>query len=307
MMKSKRNRRLSLKTQESITAGIFVAPYVGGFILFTMIPIFIAFYMSLLNFNQFGDFADIFNGKIDFVFFQNYIKFFNDPIATESFIKSFYFAIIYVPLVMVISLFLALLLNKAFAFKTLSRSLIFLPYVTNIVAVAMIFTLLLDTQGIVNSLLSTLGVQNPPGWLMDPDYSLPTTALVNVWHQIPYVSIIYLAALQDVPSELYEASQVDGANKFSQLINVTLPSISPATFFIFITSLASSFKNYALVKTLTNGGPGISSRVAVLNIYEEAFNYYHYSYAAAQAVLLFLVILTITLIQWKGQKKWVHY
>ena len=136
---------------------------------------------------------------------------------------------------------------------------------------------------------------------------LPVTIFIHVWQSAALNTIVFLAALQDVPEELYESSEIEGANWLQKLLHITLPMISPATFFLVINNLIVSFSNYALIKNLTKGGPGIATRVSVFNIYEEAFTYNHFSYSSAQATILFLILLIITIIQWKGQKKWVHY
>lgn len=299
---------MSIKTQEEFTAWSFIAPFVTGFIIFNFIPVILAVFISLMDFNSFAPLTDIIKGKVEFAGIKNYIRIFGDPIALNGYVKSFWFTIIYVPVVMVLSLTMAIMMNGKFYWKTASRTMIMIPYVTNIVAVAVIFSLVLDpVSGPVNVILKFIGIENPPNWLGNAVTALPSLAFVNAWHNLSYQSIIFLAALQSISSDLYEASIIDGANAWGKFKNVTLPGISPTTFFLMVTSLINSFKNFAIIRTMTDGGPGTATRVSVLNIYEEAFYFHRYSYASAQAIMLFFIIFIITIIQWKGQKKWVSY
>ncbi len=289
--------------KEERTAFWFVAPFIIGFLLFYMFPTFYALVISFLDYNSFRELKNL-----QFVGLDNYSRIFNDVIALSAYVKSFLFTAIFVPVQIILALLLAVLFNKKFYMKTFSRTLIMMPYVTNIVAVTIVFSILLNPfDGIVNTILKAAGVEEPPLWLGGIDSALPTVALIQVWHTLAFPTITFLGALQAVPAELYEAADIDGASHWKKLRLVMLPMISPTTFFLVVTGIIGSFQNYAIFKNLTNGGPGTSSRVISLNIYEEAFVYNHFSYASAQAILLFLFILGITLFQWGVQKKWVHY
>ncbi len=290
-------------TNEEKVAFWFVTPFVAGFALFYLLPTLYAFVISVLDYNSFKSLTDV-----HFAGLSNYIAVLKDPIAVSSFGRSFLFMICYVPGIIIAALLLSMLFNATFHLRTLARTLIMLPYVTNVVAIAIVFSILLNPyDGVVNKLLVAVGVEHPPLWLGGIHTSLPTIAGVEVWHSLAFPTIVYLAALQGVPKDLYESAELDGAGRFKKFMSVTLPLISPTTFFLVITNIIGSFQNYAIFRNLTNGGPGTSSRVISLNIYEEAFAYNKYSFASAQAILLFAIILVITIIQWRGQKKWVHY
>ncbi|WP_211021665.1 sugar ABC transporter permease [Paenibacillus sp. Marseille-P2973] len=290
-----------MKSSEA-KAGIgFILPFLAGFLIFNLFPLLYAFYISLVDYNTLKP-------SFNFIGFDNFTRIFHDPIALQAYWSSFLYTLIYVPALIVLSFFLAVLLNRKFFLRPVSRTMILIPYVANVIAIAMVWSMILDPyDGPVNAFLHLIGVQNPPMWLGGTKTALPTIALVNVWQSLSFQTIVFLAALQGVPKELYEASELDGAGRWKKVRNVTIPLVSPTTFFLVITSVIGSFQNYASVRALTNGGPGVASRVISLNIYEEAFTYNRYSYAAAQAILLFGVILVITIIQWRGQKKWVHY
>lgn len=296
----------TIRRQEIRAAFFFVTPFLLGFLVFDAFPMVSAVGMSLLNLNALSGLSD--PSKLAFVGLDNYLKVFGDPLALASFGRSFVFTGLYVPALNLGAIGLALLITRAFWGKTFVRTLIFTPYVTNIVAVAILWGLLLNPfGGVVNELLKVLGVAEPPLWLYGLETSLPTLAFISVWKDVAFPMVVYMAAINNVSPELYEAAEVDGASKLRQFFSITLPMISPTIFAMVVTSIINSFQNYALVRTMTNGGPGDASRVAVLNIYEQAFDYNRFGYASAQAILMFLVILLITVIQWRGQKKWVHY
>lgn len=288
--------------REKGTALIFVLPFIIGFIIFNVIPMVYSVVISLMDFNTFKPLS-----MIKFIGIDNYTRLFNDPIALNAFVKSFIYTVFYVPGLIILSFVMATLLNKTFALRGLTRTLILMPYVANVVAVSIVWSILLDPfGGPINQIIEKLG-GTPPMWLSGVKTALPTIAGINVWQSLAFQTIVFLAALQGVNKELYEAADMDGASRFRRLWSITLPAISPTTFFLVITSIIGSFQNYASVRMLTNGGPGTSSRVISLNIYEEAFTLNHYSYASAQAMILFAIVLVITIIQWKGQKRWVHY
>ncbi|WP_106769280.1 carbohydrate ABC transporter permease [Paenibacillus faecalis] len=300
---NKSRTTFNLKKQEERAAVMMIMPFMIGFIIFALIPVVYAIVLSFLNYNSLMDLKDV-----KWIGLSNYIQVFQDEVALKAFLKSFYYILIYVPSVLIFGFVMALLLNKAFYGRTVIRTLILMPYVSNLVAVAMVFAILLDPfNGPVNMLLGYLGIDNPPMWLAGTKEVIPTVALISVWQGSAFHTIVYLAALQGVPRELYEAAEIDGASRWKKITNVTLPMISPTTFFLIIVSIINALQNYSAIKVYSDGGPGDASRVISYNIYEEAFSYNHFSYAGAQSVLLFLIVLVITIIQWKGQKKWVHY
>ncbi|WP_337102164.1 carbohydrate ABC transporter permease [Paenibacillus sp. YIM B09110] len=296
-----KNNKLSLRRSEGLSAFVFLSPFLIGFVLFNLIPILFSVALSFVDYNKIGPL------QMDFAGLKNYAKIFSDEQALNGYMKSLTFTAIYVPAMIILSMLLAVFINKAFHLRTLTRTMIFMPYVSNITAVAMVWSLLLDPgKGPVNQLLKLIGISEPPLWFGGIDTSLLSVVIVNVWISLAFQTIVFLAALQGVPKDLYESSSIDGAGRWRSFISITVPSISPITFFLIVTTMIGSFQNYSIVKLLTNGGPGTSSRVVAMNIYEEAFNFHRYSYASAQAMLLFACILVITIIQWMWQKKWVQ-
>ncbi|WP_261177019.1 carbohydrate ABC transporter permease [Anaerobacillus sp. CMMVII] len=163
------------------------------------------------------------------------------------------------------------------------------------------------TQGPINEILKLIGILNPPGWLSSTSSSMYAINIMSIWQILGFNIIIYLAALQDVPEELEEAAKMDGAKRWQITRHVIFPLVSPITLFLLIIGMINTFKNFGLIQAVTGGGPGDSTTVLALYVYQTAFRYYELGYASAIAVILFLVILVITLVQWYGQKKWVHH
>jgi multiple sugar transport system permease protein len=296
-------RRSSLR--EGRTALLFVAPFFLGFVVFNLLPMLYSLFLSLVNFNSFTEVkTDEFYGV------RNYARAFADRLAMASFGRSFYFSFVYVVGIIALSFLTALLLNHRLFWRTASRTMIYMPYVANVVAIGIVWAIVLNPfQGPINTLLKLLGVPEArlPQWLTGVRSALPTIAGIKVWQNLAFQTIVFLAALQDVPRELYECAEIDGATGWRKLVRITLPLISPTTFFLVVVTIIGSFNSLALVKSLTNGGPGSASRIITLFIYEQAAKYSYYSYANALACLLFLFILVVTLLQWKAQKRWVHY
>ncbi|QGQ98092.1 sugar ABC transporter permease [Paenibacillus psychroresistens] len=298
----KKKRAFGLAKQEKKAAFWFILPFVTGFLGFNLFPIVYAFLISLMDYRSFKDL-----GTYQFTGFKNYLDIMTDINSINAYLTSLYYILMYVPGIMIVSLLFALLLNRTFYLRFLTRSMVLMPYVSNIVAIAMVWSILLDpTDGPINKLLIWSGLK-PSMWLMGTESALATVVLINIWQGLAFHAIVYLAALQAVPQDLYEAAEIDGASRFQKLRRITLPLVSPTSFFLVIISIITSLQNYASIKSMTNGGPGISTKVISFNIYEEAFTYNRFSYASAQAIILFLIILIVTIIQWKGQKRWVHY
>ena len=298
-------QRSRFPLREGRIAFLFIAPLFIGFVIFNLFPLVYSIFLSLVNFNSFGEI------KVnEFMGIKNYLRAFNDRLALESFAKSFLFSLIYVVGIIALSLLVALLLNRNLFLRTVSRTMIYMPYVANVVAIGIVWSIVLNPfGGPVNTLLKLAGVPDPalPEWLIGVKSALPTVAGIKVWQNLAFQTIVFLAALQDVPRELYECAEIDGAGGWRRFFRITLPMISPTTFFLIVVTVIGSFNSLAIVKTLTSGGPGNSTRIITLFIYEQAIKYSYYSYANALACLLFMLLLIITLIQWKAQKRWVHY
>jgi len=293
----------NMKRQETLTGWLFLAPFVVGFFLFVVFPLLYTFWLSFWGANTLADFLNPV-----FVGFQNFEAVLKNQDAMDSFAKSLGYTTVYVPAMIVFSLGLAVVLNQQFPLRTASRTMIFLPYVANVTAVAIVFNVLFNPWGgPVNTLANLVGIENPPQWFMDTHLALPMAALVATWQNLAFQTIVFLAALQEVPEELYEAARMEGAKAWQTFHRVTLPLISPTSFFLVVTTIIGSTQNFSSIYTLTQGGPGGATEVAIINIYKAAFQFNQFGIASAQSILLFGVLLVVTIIQWKGQKKWVHY
>lgn len=301
-IKQRKATRTSIARQEGRAAYTFIAPFSIGFVIFNVIPFFYALGISMMDYNSLKDLS-----SLKFIGFDNYARIFNDSIALSAIVKSGFYTLIYVPGVIILSFLMAVLFNAKFYMRPLSRTLILMPYVANVVAISIVWAIVLDPyDGPVNTLLRGFGIA-PPMWLGGTGSALPTIGMISIWLNFAFQTIVFLAALQGVPKDYYEAAELDGAGRLRKMINITIPLVSPTTFFLVITSVIGSFQNYSIVRMLTGGGPGTSSRVLSLNIYEEAFSFNKFSYASAQSMIQFLIILAFTIVLMKGQKKWVHY
>lgn len=302
----KKNSAVKVKTslaqkKENRSGWMFITPYLVFFTVFTGIPFIMAIAMSFLNVKYITKLDDL-----QFVGLQNFIRMFQDKEIMMSLLRTFEYTLVYVPLIMILGFVLAYILNKGVFCKNGIRSLIFMPYVSNMVAIAIVFKVLLGNASPLITGLQSLGF-DPPLLLQDLQLALPTTAIIAVWKGVGLNMVVYLGALQDVPSELVEAAQIDGATKWQRIRHVIIPMISPTTFFLLISSITGSFQNFAIIQALTEGGPGQATTVMSINIVRTAFTKYETSLASAMALVMFGIVMIVTLIQWRGQKKWVNY
>lgn len=302
----KKNSAVKVKTsvaqkKENRSGWMFITPYLIFFTVFTGIPFIMAIAMSFLNVKYITKLDDL-----QFVGLQNFIRMFQDKEIMMSLLRTFEYTLVYVPLIMILGFALAYILNKGVFCKNGIRSLIFMPYVSNMVAIAIVFKVLLGNASPLITGLQSLDF-DPPLLLQDPHLALPTTAIIAVWKGVGLNMVVYLGALQDVPSELVEAAQIDGATKWQRIRHVIIPMISPTTFFLLISSITGSFQNFAIIQALTEGGPGQATTVMSINIVRTAFTKYETSLASAMALVMFGIVMIVTLIQWRGQKKWVNY
>jgi len=245
---------------------------------------------------------------IVFVGLKNFGRLFKDETFKISLFNTFYYAIVSVPFTIVFSLLLAIVLNKKIKKVELFRAVFFFPYITSLVAVAVVWNMLYHpTMGPINQILMSLGVKNPPGWTSSVEWAMPAIIIVNIWRNMGYYMVMYLAGLQTIPKELYEAATVDGANRWDKFKKITLPMLTPTTFFVSIMLTISCFKVFDLINVMTDGGPGRATNVLVYHIYNQAFLNFKFGYSSAIAMVLFAIVLIITIIQFRMEKKWVNY
>ncbi|MBM0236361.1 sugar ABC transporter permease [Micromonospora sp. ATA32] len=213
----------------------------------------------------------------------------------------------YLPLVLVCGLAVALLLEAKLPAMTLYRATFFLPVISSWVAVSLLWKGLLNpADGLVNRTLAAFGVPGP-GWWTDPDWAMPSVVLASVWKDVGFVAVILLAGLQAIPRDLLEAAALDGAGWWRKLRSITLPMLSPSLFFVTVISLINGFQVFDQVWVMTEGGPGGASSVVVEQIVKYAFSYGRVGYASAMSIVLFAMILLVTLVQLRLQRRWVHY
>ena len=289
------------KIKDNLVAYSFILPNFLGFAVFTLGPILFAVYLAFTKWNG--------SGAITFIGFKNFIDLWSDSRFVTSLKNTIVYSVAVVPLTVIASLFLAILLNQKIYARNFFRTVNFFPYVASLVAVAVVWNMLFNpAKGPVNMLLSFLGVadENLPRWAADKDWAMFTVILFSVWKNAGYYMIISLAGLQGISAQLYEAATLDGATKRQQFWYVTLPQLRPTTFFVVVMLTIQCFKVYDQIYMITQGGPGTSTLVLVYHIYNTAFISWDLGYASAIAMVLFLLVLIVTIIQFRGEKKYAN-
>lgn len=287
-------------TKNSKWVTLFLLPSVIGYLIFSLIPMLSTVFLSLTSW-------DIISGSPEVIGFSNYIQVFTTKEFYIIMMNTFKYIIIYIPLMIVSSLFIASMFNTDVKGVSIFRVLLFIPVLTSWVAGAMIWRTALSTQyGLVNNILDMFAITGP-GWLTDVKWSMVSIALVSVWKDLGFFSLILFGGLRGIDKSMLEAARVDGANSWQVFRKITLPMVTPTLFFVLITSIINSFQLFPQVMVMTQGGPLGSTQVMVERIYNYGFRYYQMGYAATLAVILFIVIMSITLLQIKLQKKWVYY
>lgn len=288
--------------RETVTGLIFIGPMFIGTSILVLFPIIASLVLAFTDWNLIAGVQNV-----NFIGFDNFISLFKNDIFKKSLVNNFVI-LLAVPIQLSISLVIAVIINKYVYFKDLFKIVFFMPFISSIVAVAVVFQVLFQpSKGPINQFLMSIGMTNPPGWIADVSFALPSVMLIMIWTNIGFNLIIYLAGLQGIPKELYEAAQIDGASAFYQFLKITIPLVSPTTFLLFVTGMISSFKVFDLIIVLTEGGPANSTLTPVVYLYQQAFLELKTGYASAIALILFVIILAITYIQFIGQKKWVNY
>lgn len=278
----------------------FLFPSLLGLLIFKVGAMLYSLYISFTEWNLFGD--------PEFVGLQNYIEIFHDDRFYEALKNTILFIVGYLPIVVVLSLGIAVLLNSKVKGVNVFRGLFFLPVITSWVAVSMIWKGLLNPEfGVINSVIEAFGGTGP-AWLQNPSFVIPAVIMVSVWKDVGFLSIIFLGGLQGISQEYYEASRIDGANKWHQFKSITLPLLSPTTFYALIITIINSFQVFDQIWIMTSGEPTADLvPVMVTEIYKNSFQYQKMGYATALSWILFLIIIAVTIFQNVMQKKWVHY
>ncbi len=278
-----------------LALAVLLLPSLAGMVVFLMAPVLSSLVLSFSEWDLIGE--------INWVGIDNYVTALGDPAVLGALRNTLTFILGYLPVVVIIALGLALLLNRRIRGRVVFRAIYFVPVVTSWVAVSLIWKWLLNPQyGLVNFALGAIGIKGP-GWLFDPAWAMTGVILTSVWKDIGFVTVIYLAGLQDIPEPLYEAAALDGATPWQRFWSITFPMLAPTTFFVTTISLISSFQVFDQVWIMTQGGPAGATSVMVELIYKNAFSYYKMGYASAISWVLFALIFAVTIAQNLLQKK----
>ena len=276
-----------------------ISPWIAGFLIFTAGPIVASLFFSFCNY-------DVVTPP-NWVGIQNYKRLISDPLFWQSLKVTSYFSLVSVPLGIALSLIIAILLNQNIKGLTWFRTIYYMPSVISGVAVALLWMWIFNPEfGVLNFLLWKLFHIQGPAWLMSEEWVIPALIIMSLWG-IGGDIVIYLAGLQGIPTELYEAAEIDGANSFNKFLNITIPMMSPVLLFTLIMGIINSFQVFTQAYVMTRGGPHYASLFYVLYIYQNAFQFFSMGYASALSWILFLIILALTFLIFKSSPLWVYY
>lgn len=271
-----------------------------GFLIITVAPVIATFVYSLTNKNMMSR-------TTSFIGLENYAKLFKDKTFRSTMLQTLEFTVLLIPSNLVLTLALAVLLKDKFRGCGFFRTAVFTPVVTSVVVWGVLWRYIFQTDnGLINAVLKMFGITGPQ-WLMSTDLAIPVSVFITLVKGLGMNMVMFIGAMLDVPQDYYEAASLDGASKWKQFFSITLPNIAPTIFLVLIMTTIGSLKVFGQIKALSNGGPGTSSYVMVFYIYEMAFRNFKFGYASAASVVLFLMIVVLTIIQWKGRKKWVFH
>lgn len=288
------------RTHDLLVAALFLTPTIVVFGLFVYYALIYNLYLSTTSWN-------FITPKKTFIGMDNYVRILSDPRFWKIVKNTIYYAVGHVTLSMVLGLALALLLNQKIRGRNIFRTLFYFPNITTTSAVALLWVWLFNPRfGLINYVLGLIGIEGPH-WLLDPTWSMPAVIIFSTWRSVGYVMLIYLGGLLSIPKDFYEAAAIDGANRWQSFVSITLPLLSPTTFFLLVTSFIVSLQVFDAVAVMTSGGPAGATNVLNYYIWQKAFVEFKAGYAAAVAVLLFIMILGLTILQNSLSKRWVHY
>lgn len=274
---------------------LYILPNMILFFTFMIIPIIMSFYYSTVKWNGMG--------KPKFIDIQNYLYIFHDKVFLKSIFNTIYYTAATVPILMVLALFFAVLLNSKIPLRGIIRSSIYAPAVVSTVAVGTVFTWIFQDQlGLINYIITSLG-GTAIKWANDPRFAMIMLIMATVWQRTGYNMVIYLAGLQSIPIEMMEAATIDGANTWQKFRFVTLPLLKNTHMFVMITCMINAFRSFDLVYTMTQGGPLNSTKTIVMYVYEQAFAKNYYGRAAAAGIVLFVFMVVLTVIRFKIEKE----
>lgn len=300
--KSPKKNNKKRNKNDWITGMLFILPGFLGFLVFVFIPFILSFFLSFTDWNFLQGI-----GAIEFNGIENYLRLFKDEWFLNSFWNNISFTLITVPLLIIIGLIMAVIIDRYIKFGGLVKILVFIPYICSVVAIATVWMMLFEpTMGPINQLLTSIGVEDPPGWLTSFNWSLPSIMIVYIWQQLGYFIVVFTSGLKSIPEEVYEAADMDGAGPVRKFVSVTAPMMAPTIFFLSTMGIIGTFKVFDHVAVMTQGGPGSSSSVMAYYIYKAAFQNFETGYSNTLAWALFGVIFAITIIGQRIQKRYVE-
>lgn len=292
---------MTLKGKETAAAWFFLLPGFIGFCIFVFGAVAVSLGLSFLEWDMLT--------QPKFVGLQNYLRLIAQDKTFHLVLKNtVIFVLGTVPARLFLGLIFALTLVRNIPARAFFRAAIFLPVIIPTVAAAMVFRWIFNADfGLLNEFLYNVGISNLPRWLSQPKWALTAIIILSVWKDVGFSTVLFMAGLQGIPSSLYEAAWLDGANRWKSFVYITLPLLSPTTFFVIVINVISSFQIFDQAYVLTGGGPGNATNTIVYYIYNNAFQWFRMGYASAVAWLLFAIIFIATFIQFRYQKKWVYY
>jgi multiple sugar transport system permease protein len=295
-------RHILRSMRKEWTAYLFLFPSLLQFVVLMAFPVFFSFYLSFHEWN-------ILEPEKPFVGLDNYVRLLNDRRARQAIFNTLYYTVTSVPLTLFCGLLVALLLNNQIRGRGLFRTMYYLPVVTSAVAVAVVWKWIFNGDfGLINYYLIQFGIVGEPiRWLTDPSLAMPAVIIVSIWGGVGGCMIIYLAGLQAIPEEVYDAAKIDGAGSIRMLFNITIPLLGPATFFLLITSIIGAFQQFGLPYLLTAGGPAGRTTTIAYYLYNSAFKNFEMGYAAAISYLLFAMIFVFTVLHLRFSYRDINY
>ena len=277
---------------------LFILPNFLGFLLFMLVPIIMALVFSFTNYDVIS--------QMDFVGINNYVGLFTDDQFITSLLNTLWFAVLTVPTGVILALLLAVLFNRQIRGISIFRTFVFIPVITSMVAVSLVWSMLYeDNAGLLNTLLGYVGL-GPVHWLTDTNIAMISIAIMSVWKGLGYNMTIFLAGLQGVPGELYEAATIDGATARQKFMKITVPMIAPTTYFVTLMALIGSLQVFDQVWIMTQGGPVDATKTVAMYLYQYGFQFYKMGYACAAAYVLFILLFFVTLFHKNCFKNWVY-
>ena len=285
--------------RDALSGYLFIAPQFLGIVTFVLVPLCLVFWYSLHEWN-------VLAGTFTFTGTANYELLLNDPALPEVLVASAIFSAGLVAFNLSLAMLLAVLLDQKLKGITVFRTLFFSPVVVSLVAWTIVWGFLLQKNGGINGMLQVIGIEGP-NWLRTPTTSMISVIVVQVFKNVGLNMILFLAALQGVPRELYEAARVDGVPALKQFTRITLPMISPTVLLTMIITIVGSLQVFAQIAILTKGGPGMSTTVLVYYLYQQAFQFHYFGYGSTLSILLFVIVAVLTFLQWQMRKRMVFY